>query len=79
MEDIKKFMCCPKCGSDLGYYQKTRYKGAANDNRLFGTNEPYNHHNWDGCKETWRSKGYYCMECDKMIFKYKKNKSHSNG
>lgn len=51
MKKITDFVECPHCGSELGYYQRVRYKGTYNDNRLFGTNEPYNMHMYDNCSD----------------------------
>lgn len=66
---IKDFKRCPHCGSNLGYYQRCRMKGSYHDNKLFGTNEPYNSEMMDGITDTFRSAWYYCIECDKKLCK----------
>jgi hypothetical protein len=66
---INDITSCPHCKSTFGYYQKVRYKGYFNDNTLFEDRNPYNHDMWDGAIETYRSKYYYCMECNERICK----------
>jgi hypothetical protein len=60
--------CCPHCKDDFGYYQKVRTKGAWHDNTLW-SGEKENTEMMDSFRDTWQSKYYYCMSCNKKICK----------
>ena len=63
---VKKYDCCPICGSDYGVYTKVKTKGAWEDTTLFsGTKE--NTEMMDSFVDTWESKHIFCKECRKPV------------
>ncbi|MGN0428032.1 MAG: hypothetical protein ACI4F0_09550 [Agathobacter sp.] len=58
---------CPKCGNEMEFYTKERYKGTCNAYfRAYGA-DAENGSMYDNAEHSYRSKFIFCAECDARV------------
>lgn len=72
VEDPAPVSCCPKCGSDVGYYTKDYASGPVYYNHNYDGTEADNSEMYNGLVFT-RGKYAYCLACYERLFKIKEN------
>lgn len=60
---------CPKCGNELEFYTKERYKGICDYYFRTDGERAYNAEMYDYAIHTYRSKFVFCTYCDARVCK----------
>ena len=64
-----KEIICPKCGNNLTFYTKERYRGTCNYYFQTDGKEAYNSEMYDYAEHTPTSKFVFCADCDSKVGK----------